>query len=97
MRISSTQKEVLLALYALEKKGHTEPVPSMTLFKIINKVKELPVQDTNFRTSCHTLERNQLVNKYRCAKSLKLAWTLTAQGREKAEPYYKSLLKDFKR
>jgi len=80
VRLSKIQKDILFVLFALEQKGKQEPVTGMNLLSIINKGSSSELYDTNFRTSCHTLNSNKLVNKYRTS-SLKLAWTLTEAGR----------------
>lgn len=80
MRLSKIQKDILFVLFALEQKGKQDPVTGMNLLSIINKGSSSELYDTNFRTSCHTLNTNKLVNKYRTS-SLKLAWALTEAGR----------------
>ena len=81
MRLSKIQKDILFVLFALEQNGKQEPVTGMNILSIINSVSAVELYDTNFRTSCHTLNSNKLLNKYRTS-SLKLAWTLTEAGRE---------------
>ncbi len=66
MRLSSTQKDVLFILYAIEAGGK----PSLYRVKIlemINSARQSGIHGTNFRTSCHTLVENGLLNKYRNA------------------------------
>ncbi len=83
MRLSSTQKDVLFILYAIEAGGKAEPVPGVKILEMINSARQSGIHGTNFRTSCHTLVENGLLNKYRNA-SLKLAFRLTDDGRERA-------------
>lgn len=91
MRISATQKNILIALYALEKHGRIRPIPSMDLLKMINRGREaasdVPVHATNFRAGCHTMVENKLIDKFR-SQSLKLAFKLTDTGRPLAERYF---------
>lgn len=82
MRLSSTQKDVLFILYAIEAGGKAEPVPGVKILEMINSARQSGIHGTNFRTSCHTLVENGLLNKYRNA-SLKLAFRLTDDGRER--------------
>ncbi len=89
MRLSATQKDVLYILFCIEARGRFDPVPGMTLLEILNRTRSTEVHDTNFRTSCHTLVTNGLLSKYR-SSSLLLAFTLTADGREKAKDIYQT-------
>lgn len=89
MRLSSIQRGVLFVLYAIEQKGSQDPVPSLSLFKMINSSRDSKVFDTNFRASCHKLNQHDLVDKYR-TPSLKLAWALTEAGKEKAKSIFES-------
>ena len=73
MRLSSIQNDILFVLYAIEQKGNTTPMPGMTIFSMINSSRSSEIFDTNFRASCHTLNENKLIDKYR-SSSLKLAW-----------------------
>ena len=91
MRLSSTQKDTLFILYAIEQKGNTNPMPSMTILNMINSSRSSEIFDTNFRASCHILNDNNMIDKYR-SSSLKLAWALTATGREKASEIFKEKL-----
>jgi len=76
MRISTIQKDILFVLYALEQKGTQAPVGGINLLLMINKSRTSELFDTNFRTSCHTLNDNNLSDKYR-SSSLKLAWVIS--------------------
>lgn len=55
MRLSSTQKDILFILYAIEVGGKVEPVPGMKMLSMINSARQSCIHGTNFRTSCHTL------------------------------------------
>lgn len=92
MRLSSTQKDVLFILYAIEAGGKAEPVQCKIL-EMINSARQSGIHGTNFRTSCHTLVENGLLNKYRNA-SLKLAFRLTDDGRERAGEIYRKRLEE---
>ena len=94
MRLSAVQKDILFILYAVEQKGNTHPVPGMNILEMVNKSRSSNVADTNFRTSCHTLNEHQMIVKFRSQSSLKLAWTLSAGGREKAKELYDRRLKE---
>jgi len=83
MRLSSTQKDILLLLYAIENNGNQKPVPNMLILNMINRERGLAIEGSNFRASCHKLNENNMINRYR-STSLKLAWLLTDEGREKA-------------
>jgi hypothetical protein len=61
----------------------------MKLLGMLNLTRSSEIHDTNFRTSCHTLVANGLLSKYR-SSSLMLAFTLTADGREKAKDIYQT-------
>jgi hypothetical protein len=91
MRISATQKNTLIALYALEQHGRIRPIPSVDLLKMVNRGREaageLPAYATNFRAGCHTMVENKLIDKYR-SQSLQLAFKLTDTGRPLAERYF---------
>ncbi len=80
MRISKIQQDILFVLYIIEKQGNDKPVAGMNLLNVINKSRSSELFDTNFRTSCHKLNDNNLLDKYR-SSSLKLAWALTEKGR----------------
>ncbi len=80
MRISKIQQDILFVLYLIEQQGNDKPVTGMNLLDMINKSRSSELFDTNFRTSCHTLNNNSLLDKYR-SSSLKLAWVLTEKGR----------------
>ena len=88
IRISATQKDVLFVLYAIEIKGIKEPIPSTKIFTMLNSSRSNKIFDTNFRTSCHTLASNEFIYKLR-DQSLKLAYKLTAKGRQTAESIFK--------
>lgn len=87
MRLSSTQKDVLFILYAIEQNGNRHPVPSMTILNMLNNNRSAWVQESNFRVSCHKLNGHSMINKYR-TKSLTLAWHLSDEGREKARDIF---------
>jgi hypothetical protein len=89
MRISSIQQDILFILYAIEKNGHKEPVPGMNILSMINRSRSCLIADTNFRASCHTLNSNDMVEKFRCPTSLKLSWSLSETGRYKASEIFK--------
>ncbi|KZX00058.1 chromosome segregation protein ParM [Pseudoalteromonas luteoviolacea] len=93
MRLSANQKDVLFVLLAVEQKGNSNPVQSTVLLKLINSSRSSDIFASNLRESCHTLNGNGLINKYR-SSSLKLAWKLTDKGREIASKVYKSKLKE---
>ncbi len=93
MRLSAIQTDILFLLFAIEKKGNREPVPSMTLFSMINNSRSSLIADTNFRTSCHTLNDNQMIDKYRSPSTLKLSWGLSESGRIKASEVFKNKMK----
>lgn len=90
MRLSSIQKDILFILYAIEQKGNKNPVPSMNILNMINSSRSLEIFDTNFRASCHKLNEHNLIEKYRSQSSLKLAWSLSENGRNKAIELFKS-------
>jgi hypothetical protein len=92
MRLSSIQKDILFLLFAIEQKGNVQPVPGMTVLKMINGSRSSEIFDTNFRVSCHKLNEHQLIEKYRSPQSLKLAWGLSETGRTKAIEIYNSRL-----
>ncbi|WP_337049983.1 chromosome segregation protein ParM [Serratia fonticola] len=81
MRLSAIQNDVLFVLISLEAKGHVEPVPATRLLGMLNAVRSIPLYPNNFRTSCHLMVRNGLLNKYRNS-SLQLAFALSPTGRE---------------
>ena len=89
MILSSIQKDTLFVLFAIEQKGITEPIPSMTILNMINSSRVLDIFDTNFRASCHKLNEHGYIEKYRSSASLKLAWCLTDVGRNKASDIFK--------
>ena len=80
---------VLYILFSIEARGRFDPVPGMKLLGMLNLTRSSEIHDTNFRTSCHTLVANGLLSKYR-SSSLMLAFTLTADGREKAKDIYQT-------
>ncbi|MOA36434.1 hypothetical protein D3C78_1579570 [compost metagenome] len=88
MRLSKTQKDVLFVLYGIERRGRPEPVSNVNLFKILNKHRDTELFDNNFRTSCHTLVKNELLLKYRDPVSLKLAFQLSDSGRDIAKAIF---------
>lgn len=93
MRLSATQKDVLCVLCDLAvRKNITGPVPAMQLLAMINLVRVKPIADTNFRTSCHTLVKHGLLQKFRNPDSLQLAFSLSQNGLNKARPIYAELL-----
>lgn len=82
----------MFVLYGLAERQLAGPFPAMQLFSILNKGRLQPVADTNFRRSCHTLNRHGLLSKYRDNQSLTLAFGLTEAGLEIArEVYHKRL------
>lgn len=92
MRLSRVQKDVLFVLYGLAERNLIGPFPAMRLFSILNKGRLQPVADTNFRRSCHTLNRHGLLSKYRVQQSLTLAFGLTEEGFEIARDIYQKRL-----
>lgn len=93
MRLSSNQKAILIALYAIAlKRGVYTPAPLMELLTIINAGRERKIADTNFRTSCHTLVKHGLLFKHRDLDSLQLSFSLTPTGERTALPLYQELL-----
>ncbi|EOZ6414805.1 chromosome segregation protein ParM [Cronobacter turicensis] len=94
MRISSNQKAILIALYAIAlKRGVNPPLSLMELLNIINAGRDRKIADTNFRTSCHTLVKHGLLYKHRDLDSLQLSFSLTQEGENTAYPLYQKLLK----
>lgn len=93
VRLSSTQKDVLFILYAIEAGGKAQPVPGVKILEMINSSRHSGIHGTNFRTSCHTLVENGLLSKYRNT-SLKLAFKLTEDGRERAGEIYRKRLEE---
>lgn len=97
MRLSASQKAVLITLYAIaERQGESRPVPLMALFRAVNSEREVncerPIADRNFRTSCHTLAKHGLVQKFRDTQSLHLLFSLSASGTEIARSLYQQYL-----
>jgi hypothetical protein len=88
MRISSIQESILFVLFAIEESGNKDAVQNTKLFKMINDSRSSKLHDTNFRASCHKLNENKLIDKYRCSLSFKLAWSLTELGKEKGRLIY---------
>ncbi|MCI4033111.1 chromosome segregation protein ParM [Dickeya dianthicola] len=87
MRLSKNQRNILLLLYGIEHQGIISPVPVTALFNMTKKNKPQTLYANHFRTSCHTLHENGLLNQFR-SKSLNLAYTLTDSGREIAQKIY---------
>lgn len=87
-RLSATQKDVLFVLYALLQRGKTTATPATALLSMINKGRDIPVFATNFRTSCHTLAKNGLIDKYR-NESMKLYFGISESGLGIASEIYK--------
>lgn len=87
MRLSTIQKDVLFILFAIEQRGSNAPVPGMNILKMLNGSRSSDIFDSNFRASCHKLNENNLIDKYRSG-SLKLAWALSENGREKASDIF---------
>lgn len=87
MRVSAIQKDLLFVLFAIEARGAAGPVPGVRLLKMINASRSAEVFPANFRASCHTLVDHGLLQKYR-SESLKLAFSLTDEGRKRAEAIY---------
>lgn len=93
MRLSSNQKDILIALCGIAiKRGRNAPLPLMELLSIVNAHRDHKIADTNFRTSCHTLAKHGLLQKHRDLKSLQLYFTLTPAGERVALPLYRKLL-----
>ena len=93
MRLSGIQRDILFLLFAIEQKGHKEPVPSMTVFSMINSSRTSKIFDTNFRASCHKLNEHSLIEKYRSPSNFKLSWGLSEIGRLKANEVFKNKMK----
>lgn len=93
MRLSATQKDVLFILYAIEAGGKADPVPGVKILEMINSARQSGIYSTNFRTSCHKLVENGLLTKYRNV-SLKLAFKLTDNGRERAGEVFRKRLQE---
>lgn len=91
MRLSFIQRDVLFLLYAIEQKGGTKPVSSMSLLTSINENRSSFIADKNFRTSCHKLVAHELIELHR-GPALKLYWKLTDLGRERADLIYTEIL-----
>ncbi|WP_198556671.1 chromosome segregation protein ParM [Paraglaciecola sp. MB-3u-78] len=84
-------KDVLLLLFAIERKGGKNPVGSMALLNSINDSRNSFIADKNFRTSCHKMVEHGLVEMHR-GPALKLYWKLTNFGRTKAETIYNEII-----
>lgn len=84
MRISAVPKDILFVLYQLELSGFLKPIPATDILTMLNKSRATEVFGTNFRVSCHKLNENGLVHIHRSLKTLRLSFTLTELGREKA-------------
>ena len=69
MRISKTQKDVLLVLYHILSKGVLRPIPSADLLAMINSSRDKALAASNFRVSCHTLADNGLIHSH-CVVSM---------------------------
>ncbi|WP_225854530.1 chromosome segregation protein ParM [Aeromonas salmonicida] len=67
----------------LEARRGSSPVNIMQLLDLINQSRPSPIHPNNFRTSIHTLCKNQYLDKFRNA-SLMLAVQLTEKGKMKA-------------
>lgn len=93
MRLSSIQKDTLFILYAIEQKGFKDPIPSMKVLNMINGSRSSLIADTNFRASCHTLNDNGMIEKFRCPTSLMLSWSLSESGRNKASEIFNRKMK----
>lgn len=87
MRLSKTQKDVLIVLYRIASKGVLRPIPGTDLHAMINGSRDAPIAASNFRASCHTLEENGLLDLHR-GKDLSLQWQLTKRGAEVTAPLY---------
>jgi hypothetical protein len=87
LRLSFVQKDILFILYAIELKGNVDPVRSMSILTTINDTRNSCVADRNFRVSCHTLRKNELIVEYR-TRSRTLAWKLTPGGKDIASSIY---------
>ena len=84
LRISNVQKDILFVLYQLRLRGLVKPIHGTDIIKMLNQSRETAVFGANFRISCHKLNENGLVHMHRDLKSLKLSFSLTELGREKA-------------
>ncbi|WP_270820074.1 chromosome segregation protein ParM [Aeromonas sp. Y311-2] len=88
MRLSATQKDILFVLYAMSLKRSDLPIPAVTLLKLLNNPRAASILPNNFRVSCHTLVKHQMLTMYRNEKSLQLAFTLTEDGYRNGERIY---------
>lgn len=94
MRLSSTQKDLLFVLHAIRERNPDQTViPAVRLHEMLAKNRQKTLFTTNFRTSCHTLHRHGLLNKYRNA-SMKLAFGLSEKGAEVARGIYEERLRE---
>ena len=93
MRVSAIQKDLLFVLFAIEVRGGGGPVPGVKLLRMINASRSAEVFPANFRASCHTLVHHGLLQKYR-SESLMLAFSLTYEGRKRAEAIYSARIDD---
>ncbi len=92
MRLSSTQR-TFCSFYTQLRPVEKPSLYQCKILEMINSARQSGIHGTNFRTSCHTLVENGLLNKYRNA-SLKLAFRLTDDGRERAGEIYRKRLEE---
>lgn len=91
-RFSAIQKNTLFLLYCLELKGIKAPVPGVKLLGMINaNTTGFTTHRNNYNVSCQKMVMTGHLNKFR-DQSLKLAFTLTDVGREKAKEIYEQKL-----
>ena len=95
MRISKTQKDVLLVLYHILSKGVLRPIPSADLLAMINSSRDKALAASNFRVSCHTLADNGLIQSTR-GSGLQLQWQLTQEGIKMTTPLYAAWINPLK-
>lgn len=88
-RLSETQSDVLYVLMLFELNGKNGPVASTALFGMVNKARPINRQvfASNFRASCHSLVDKFALKKFR-SPSLKLAFSLSDEGRQLAQQVY---------
>jgi len=85
MGLSVVQRDTLEIMYLIRQQIGDKPIPSMKLLEILNDTRSHRVLPQNFRTSCHTLARHELIALTRHETSLKLSFALTKKGLKQAE------------